>query len=345
MRLPLPRLLGALGVLVVAGGLGLLVSPDSVRAADLGWGYSTPQVIRGPSAYNSWPVLSGDALAFASGPRHAPPTERVVVLRTPAGRSVLSRPGEDLSIFALGRTPSGRLVGILRVVTPSSWSFRTLDGADLRWPYRPILVSPILTLASGEMIAQWHSGPESGERVAWGLLRSRDGRTWSQEVKGTAASVSSIPVEGRMVELRGRVLLLARQEATAGGLWQATSIDGGRSFTVPTPTNITDGLRTPPAVVADRYGLAVYYYDRRDRVLRVRRSRTLPVAQGWPPSSVVHRGTRDGRAVDSGYVHATTVPGGHLLAWYEGDRKATAIHTMVAKHCTRPSVCRSLTRR
>lgn len=341
MLLRIRTLLRLLGMATAICSLSLVLPSTPAAAADLGWAYSTPKKFTGPAAYNSWPVLSGDVLAFSSGPRHEIPTTRVVVLRTPAGETVLRGRGEDLSIFSLGRTPAGRLVGLVRVVTASTWRYRTLTGTDLDWPFKPVVISPILTLRSGEMIAHWHSGSESGSPSAWGLVRSTDGEVWTQEVKGRGEQLSGIPVEGRMVETGGQVLLLARNQNTGGGLWQATSSDGGRTFTTPVETNITDGRLTPPAVIADRYGLAVYYFDRRERVIRVRRTSGVPAAKAWPASSLVRRGIRSGRPHDSGYVHVTPSRNGHLLAWYEGNPRSTTVYTMLARPCTtRPSGCR-----
>jgi hypothetical protein len=335
-------------VVVVTALLGLIATPAYAETL-------TVSVLPARDNYEAWPVLvranNGYIVnAYASGREHDPTGRKSVVFRVSkdGGRTfgstqVKGLTGYEFSIFSLGKAPNGNLVALVRVnkmTAPTYQKWRIYistnhgltwnkSGPEKTWPVNPNVISPILTLRNGQMIAHWNASPGTSNYL-WGVMRSWDnGLTWSQGVRGQTDRADAYPIEGRMHQFSdGKIMMVARYQSATPGMYEAYSSDDGKTWTPPKLANVNDGLKTPYVLIPHGGKMLLYYFDRGTKTVRVRTWTGKPYV--WSPSQVLYRAASGGTPYDYGYLHAIKNRAGqHVLTWYAGTATRTRIFTSV----------------
>lgn len=209
--------------------------------------------------------------------------------------------------------------------------YRSVDGrsfskiATLRPDPMPMqILDPVFVPELG-LVSPWFAGRydvDGGH--AWGIFVSMDdGRNWQMHTIERDLRLREWMTESSLVSLGGgRILMIGRCERGLGPQFQATSADGGKTWTK-RRTNIADVAESTPSLVYDaRTGLvANYYYERGGRKLKRRIARADYVfahPDAWPDPETLAEGFEP-RAWDAGNVNATRLQGTlDCCAWYTG---------------------------
>ena len=221
----------------------------------------------------------------------------------------------------LYRTVDGRAVEKIATVRPDPFPMQVMD---------PVRVEGL------GLVSPWFAGSyREGGSNSWGLLVSTDnGRTWSQRVVEKDLSIKEWVTEPSLVDLGGgRLLIVGRCEKRLGNQFQATSVDGGKTWKK-SRTNIGDVLESTPSLVYDAKSgsVANYYYHRGARKLKRRVASAdfiFDHPDRWPEAEVLAEGFEQ-RAHDAGNVKATRLGDMDCCAWYTGTQSnATVVVTVV----------------
>jgi len=214
--------------------------------------------------------------------------------------------------------------------------YRTTDGVRFEKiaslvpePFPMQIMDPVIVEGLG-LVSPWFAGSYKQDGAnTWGLFVSKDdGRTWEKRVIEEKLSVADWVTEPSLVDLGGGRLLVVGRCERQGGLFQVTSVDGGKTW-CKRRTNITDVLESTPSLVHDKANglLCVYYYQRGARQLKRRIVQALTVFDAplaWPEPEVLAEG-EEKRAYDAGNVKATRLGDTDCCAWYTGTETDTAV--------------------
>ena len=307
------------------------------------------------SAYNAWPMIQnvGGRLicAYSHGSKHT---------ITEGSRGVFARVSTDGGAIwsdeicvvndpAVGEVPTGKgldsdgamLLWVRRWGAERGHDlYRTVDGMTFEKVASPALspmpmqITDVLSVPGAGLMSLWFAGDYGkGEGHSWGVLTSSDnGRTWNQRTVEANLPKKDWPTEPCAVFLGcGRILALARCERGGECQFQIVSEDSGRTWRR-TRTNIADVLESTPSLIYDETtGLVFnYYYQRGTRKLKRRAALvddvfSNPCTWPFPESLFTGAETRD---YDAGNVNVTTLDELHVLAFYTGSPRNTAVKAL-----------------
>ena len=321
-----------------------------------------PCTVQAEPGYNSWPMIQtlGSSLicVYSKGKAHLidEPCRGVYARSSADGGRTWGTENPVCNSGEFGEVATGKGLdsagaALFWVRCCKAWSFptamhhelyRTSDGVHFEkisvpelQPV-PIQISDIISMPEkGELAALWFAGDyQGGDNNSWGMLFSRDdGRTWTQLVLEDHLPKKMWPTEQSAVYLgKGRLLAIARRESVRGEdcemkvQFQLESSDYGRSWKKYL-TNISDIQESTPSLVLTDHGAVCNYYYQRTAGLLKRRVAKADSVWGhpadWPEPEILTCGSKE--SYHAGNVNAVAASGRHMIAFYSGNEKDTAV--------------------
>lgn len=307
--------------------------------------------------YNSWPMCQQlqekTICTYCRGLEHDVfEPQRAVYARVSrdGGESweeetlVCDTPGRGDSTIGKGLDENGRMLLWVRHAGKNDGFrhrlYRTGDGkkfellCDADLPLDVIQITDIIHVPQVGLLAFFFGGSYgNGKGQYWGKLESSDnGASWKSTIIEKDLDKTQWPTEPSAVYLKeGKILIIARTEerenSTGKAQFQITSSDYGKSWKK-TKTNITDIHTSTPSLIYDKETdlVTCYYYYRKAGILNRRIADADFIFHNplhWSPPECIAAGST--LESDAGNVNATFSGKNHILSYYSGNAKDTAV--------------------
>ena len=246
---------------------------------------STPDVVLYRGTYPGWPWITASAdgtlyCVFREGTRHEYCAGgRAMICSSEDGghhwsvpRVLVDAPQVDDRNVAITQLGSGDLLAVYNTYDVEQRSqAMTLRSADRgqTWSAPCPLDRPntrtraaVVSLSDGTLLLPYYVAPGNGSLAA---VSHDDGQSW--QTHDVPQAEGFVGDEWDVLELTpGRLIGIHRNShpRADGTFWKSESLDGGRTWSVPRPTNIRDQRSSsPPQIVRQQGRPTVIYCDRR----------------------------------------------------------------------------------
>ena len=255
----------------VAAASGPLAVSSTVAAAKSPAAKTKPDVILYDGQYPGWPWIAAAQdgtlyCVFREGSEHgySRSGRAMITTSTDRGRTwsaaqvIVDQPDVDDRNVAVTVLPGGELLVAYNTydaaLASQAMTVRSTDGGKT-WSAPQPLDRPntrtraaAVTLANGDFLLPYYVAPGSGALAG---LSSDNGRTWKTfAVPDTDGFVGD---EWDVLEVEpGRLVGISRNShaKSDGTFWKFESRDGGRTWSVPKPTNVRSARATSPPQIA-----------------------------------------------------------------------------------------------